>query len=141
MIGDGKHFIEHDGTKTVVLGPLHLADGSGNVLKRNQRRSENPTGKFFHEGEQRLIVRARHGAGELGLDQVGPPAGKLRQHDMLFNTEPVIIVAHPVFDIPKAAKHRSGTRRQQRTRAGNLSITRKVDIRVKVLVIKLERRF
>jgi hypothetical protein len=87
-------------------------------------------------------MRTSHAGRQLRFDEIRPPAGELRQYDLLLDSEPLIIVFHPRHGIPKAPEHCTGTGTRQRTDSGYVGrIAGKVDADIKPFVTELQCRF
>ena len=117
--------------------PFHFADRAGNVLQRNQSAPKMRPGILFHHAQQRFVVRPRHAAGQFGFDQIRPPAGKLRQDNMLLDAQPIIVVAmrdsgsHKLLNIAPEPGASNGLV------PGNFRrIPGKIDINIKSFIVK-----
>src|SRR4029077_4776572 len=117
MIFYGEDFIQNNALKTLVSAPLQFTNRTGNILKSHQGGAFNSSREFLDDTEHRLVVGPSHRGRELRFDQIRPPTGELRQDEMFFDAQSLVIVFHAGFHVPKTTKHSPGPRRAKGTRS------------------------
>ena len=73
--------VQHHCAEPLLLRPLHLADGRGDVLELDDGHADEAV-VALHHAQVGQVVGSGDGGGKSRLDHVGPPAGELRQHEL-----------------------------------------------------------